>query len=143
MPPTSRNFVGLLAPERGVLLFEKTGEAMEKFVENTLLLDFYGGLLTEKQQRFFSLYYNQDMSLSEIAKEEGISPQAVRDLLKRTEKLLEGYEKALGLAKAHRIQLASLEEALECLDDPQGCAKAKEKLAKAIDMMKGRICAEG
>jgi predicted DNA-binding protein YlxM (UPF0122 family) len=106
---------------------------MEKFVECGLLLDFYGGLLTNKQQRFFSLYYNQNMSLAEIAAEEGISPQAVRDLLKRTERLLRGYEEVLCLARKHREQLASLKGILESLDDPDSRACAKEALAKMIE----------
>jgi predicted DNA-binding protein YlxM (UPF0122 family) len=105
---------------------------MDRFVENTLLLDFYGGLLTEKQQRFFSLYYNQNMSLKEIADEEGISPQAVRDLLKRTEKLLSGYEEVLGLALHHREQQAILLKILQSLDKPGGIKEAKEMLSSLI-----------
>ena len=65
----------------------------------TLLFDYYGELLTEKQQTCFDLYYNQDLSLSEIADEYGISRQGVHDLIKRVTKTLDGYE-----AKLHLIQ---------------------------------------
>lgn len=70
---------------------------MKEIAETALYYDFYGPLLTEKQAKIWDLYYQQDYSLSEIADEEGISRQAVHDLLKRTEKIFEGYEKKLGL----------------------------------------------
>ena len=57
----------------------------------TLLYDYYGELLTEKQRGLFDLYYNQDYSLSEIASAAGISRQGVHDTLARAEELLEGY----------------------------------------------------
>jgi|SRR5690554_247794 len=68
---------------------------MEHLVRMGLLLDFYGGLLTTKQQRVFSLYYMDNLSLAEIADQEGTTRQAVHDLLQRTEKLLEGWEEQL------------------------------------------------
>lgn len=62
-----------------------------------LLYDFYGKLLTPKQQEVMQLYYEQDLSLSEIAEELKITRQAVYDILKRSEQSLEKYEKKLGL----------------------------------------------
>jgi len=70
---------------------------MKKIENKALLFDFYGPLLTAKQSKVWDLYYQQDFSLAEIAEEEGISRQAVYDLLKRTEKILEAYEQKLGL----------------------------------------------
>ena len=73
----------------------------------TLLYDYYGELLTEKQRGLFDLYYNQDYSLSEIASAAGISRQGVHDTLARAEELLEGYEAALGcIARDRRLESA-------------------------------------
>lgn len=61
------------------------------------LYDFYGPLLSEKQQRFVDLYFNEDCSLTEIAETVGVSKQAVSEGLKRAEKALQNYEDKLGL----------------------------------------------
>lgn len=61
---------------------------MDEILHLTLLYDFYGELLTEKQKQVFDLHYQDDLSLSEIGEELSISRQAVRDQLKRTEKSL-------------------------------------------------------
>jgi len=63
------------------------------------LLDFYEGLLTEKQRRVMDSYYREDNSISEIAEDEGVSRSAVHDLLKRCRKELESYEEVLGLVQ--------------------------------------------
>ena len=71
---------------------------IEKFARMTMLFDFYGQLLTNRQQEIMEMFYADDLSLSEIAQESGISRQAVYDLLRRTERILEGYENKLQLA---------------------------------------------
>ena len=65
--------------------------------EISVLYDFYGPLLSEKQQRFTELYHNENCSLTEIAEAEGVSKQAVSEGLKRAEKALVNYEDKLGL----------------------------------------------
>jgi len=71
---------------------------MEKrTVEIALLLDFYGGLLTEKQREYIELYYNEDFSLAEIARLGGITPQGVRDVIRRGETMLRDVEEKTGL----------------------------------------------
>ena len=70
---------------------------MDENLHLTLLYDFYGELLTEKQKQVFDLHYQDDLSLSEIGEELSISRQAGRDQLKRTEKILMDYEQRLGL----------------------------------------------
>lgn len=72
---------------------------MEKIVEQGLLYDFYGELLTEHQKSIYEKAVYHDFSLSEIAAEEGISRQGVHDLLKRCDKILTGYEGKLHLMK--------------------------------------------
>ena len=68
---------------------------MEKKVEISMLWQIYGNLLTEKQYKVIDYYYNQDLSLSEIAENENITRQAVRDIIKKGEKKLFEYEEKL------------------------------------------------
>lgn len=70
---------------------------MEKFVEQTLLYDFYGELLNEHQRNVYADAVFNDLSLSEIADEYGISRQGVHDIIKRVNRTLEGYEEKLHL----------------------------------------------
>lgn len=72
-------------------------QQLEKRLHIAGLFDFYAPLLTERQREAFTLFYEEDFSLGEIAANFGISRQAVYDLLKRTETLLENYEAALAL----------------------------------------------
>lgn len=72
---------------------------MEKIVEQGLLYDFYGELLTEHQRRIYEDAVYNDFSLSEIAEEKGISRQGVHDLIKRCNTALEEYENKLHLVK--------------------------------------------
>ena len=68
-----------------------------KPLEMSLLFDFYGETLTEKQRELFDLYYNEDLSLAEIAEHAGITRQGVRDSIKRAEHALREMEEKLGL----------------------------------------------
>nr|WP_308506597.1 YlxM family DNA-binding protein [uncultured Agathobaculum sp.] len=68
-----------------------------KPLEMSLLFDFYGETLTEKQRELFDLYYNEDLSLAEIAEHAGITRQGVRDSIKRAEHTLREMEEKLGL----------------------------------------------
>ena len=72
---------------------------MEKIVEQGLLYDFYGELLTEHQRNIYEGVVFNDMSLSELAAEQGISRQGVHDLVKRCNKILAGYEEKLKLVQ--------------------------------------------
>ena len=70
---------------------------MKKIVEQNMLYDFYGELLTEHQRKVYENAVYHDLSLSEIADELGISRQGVHDLLKRCDKIMAGYEEKLKL----------------------------------------------
>lgn len=72
---------------------------IEKNLQLTLLFDFYGELLTQRQQQIFKSYLYNDSSLGEIAEELDISRQAVLDCLKKAEKQLSDYESKLGMLK--------------------------------------------
>ena len=75
---------------------------MAKNLEIAMLFDFYGGLLTAKQQEAVDLYYNNDLSLAEIAENQGITRQGVRDAVKRAESQLLEMEAQLGLVARFR-----------------------------------------
>ena len=70
---------------------------VDEIAKASLLYDFYGALLTEKQRQVMALYHEENLSLSEIAGEFGISRQAVHDTLKKAEQALEDYENKLNL----------------------------------------------
>lgn len=72
---------------------------MEKFVEQTLLYDFYGELLTERQQQVYESVVLEDYSLSEVAEDLGIRRQGVHDMIKRCNHTLEEYESRLHLVE--------------------------------------------
>ena len=69
----------------------------EKSYEMTMLFDFYGDILTDKQRELFDLYYNEDLSLAEISEHLGITRQGVRDGIVRAEEIIKGFEEKLGL----------------------------------------------
>ena len=81
--------------------------------EITLLFDTYGGMLTEKQQEYLDMRYNQDLSLGEIAQEQGVSRQAVFDNLTRTEALLRRMEENIGSVKRDMQMRLAVQEILE------------------------------
>ena len=76
----------------------------------TMLFDFYGELLTERQKEFFDLYYNEDLSLAEIAENNGISRQGVRDVIVRAEAVLTELEDKTKLIKRFHTMRAQLEQ---------------------------------
>ena len=71
---------------------------MDDIGRKALLFDFYGPLLTEKQREVYDFAVGEDMSLGEIAETTGVSRQAVHDMVRRTDRILEEYERKLGLA---------------------------------------------
>ena len=85
---------------------------VDETVRLNLLFDFYGRLLTERQRRIFVMYYEDDLSLGEIAEQIDVSRQAVYDILKRSAKALEKFEKQLRLVACHMLQRSRI-EALE------------------------------
>ncbi len=83
---------------------------MGKNLEMALLLDFYGEMLTEKQRDMVDYYYNDDLSLAEIAENEGITRQGVRDSIKRAEAQMLEMEERLGLSRRFRRICADAQE---------------------------------
>ena len=95
---------------------------MNELLEQALLYDFYGELLTDRQKEIYEQFVLEDLSLGEIAQEAGISRQGVHDLVKRCNKLLEGYEEKLHLVEKFLSIRQKVEEMDKLLataeDDP-------------------------
>jgi predicted DNA-binding protein YlxM (UPF0122 family) len=104
----------------------------QKSIELVMLFDFYGNMLTDKQKEFFDLYYNEDLSLSEIAENEGITRQGVRDAIVRAENLLTEFEEKLGLHKKYGNIGEALGMILECASEIKRI-NATNFLSNAID----------
>lgn len=81
---------------------EHSCTVMENIVEQGILYDFYGPLLTEHQQEIYEMAVYRDMSLAEIAEQEKISRQAVSDLIRRVTAQMQDYEDKLGLVERFR-----------------------------------------
>jgi predicted DNA-binding protein YlxM (UPF0122 family) len=88
---------------------------MAKNLDVINLFDIYGEMLTQKQQDFICYYYNDDLSLAEIAENEGITRQGVRDAIKRAEAQLLSFEEHLGLYERNEALKSGLEEISELI----------------------------
>ncbi len=83
---------------------------MKSIVEQTMLYDFYGELLTSRQRQIYEDVVFNDMSLGEVAQEQGISRQGVHDLVKRCDRILSGYEEKLRLVEKFHQTRAMVEQ---------------------------------
>ncbi len=84
----------------------------DKAFQMTMLFDFYGDLLTDRQREFFDLYYNEDLSLAEIAENAGITRQGVRDVLVRSEAILTDMEEKTGIV-ARFLEIQRLSDQID------------------------------
>lgn len=108
---------------------------MEKIVEQGLLYDFYGPLLTEHQQKIYEKVVYENLALVEIAEEDGISRQAVHDLLRRCTGLMERYERKLGLIERFK-RLGEDADALEALTGETGDEALSQKLQELAEKIR-------
>ncbi len=111
---------------------------MEKNVKISLLCQLYGKLLTEKQFEFIDDYYNNDLSLSEIAENHNITRQAVRDIIKKGEKKLFEYEEKLMFMKRTLNQEKKIEKALSELTKIQKDYSDKQ-VASVLESIKKEL----
>ncbi len=109
---------------------------MEKSIQDSLLLDFYEDLLTDKQKEVMRLYVNCDVSLSEIADQLSQSRQAIYDTVKNAYNQLELFEEKLGLVKKFLQEKKVVEEVLSDIDslgiDNKKTQNIKNKLKKLL-----------
>lgn len=112
---------------------------LDKVVEIGILFDFYGKLLTDKQQEAIILYYYEDLSLSEIAERLEISRQGVYDHLHRSEEILREYEKKLGHIKRYKELKTKIEELDEFITGNINNSNLKGILKKKIREIKKHL----
>lgn len=105
---------------------------MEKNVKIGILLDIYGKLLTEKQYKLLDDYYNKDLSLSEIAENEKITRQAVRDNLLKGENNLLEYDEKLGLLNTIK-EIDEIKELVNSIESKD--RKVIDKIIKKLDKL--------
>ncbi len=105
----------------------------EKNLNVSFLLDFYGDVLTERKRTVLDYYYNNDMSLSEIANEMQISRQGVRDIIKKAEDELFFYEEKLGLARKFHNAQCHASSALEICEKQNASEALKTEIKKIIE----------
>ncbi|MDE7104918.1 MAG: YlxM family DNA-binding protein [Ruminococcus sp.] len=111
---------------------------MAKELKFVLLLDCYGDLLTEHQRNIMELYYCEDLSLAEIGNPLGITRQAVRSLIKRTEDILLNYEEKLGFAERlekMRNCFDTINKATEKIEDEQLKKIISDEINKGLDLL--------
>ena len=104
---------------------------MDPILEQTLLYDFYGELLTDHQKRIYEDVVLNDYSFSEVAEEKGISRQGVHDLIKRCNKILQEYESKLHLVEKFvtiKEQIEEMEKSLRETEEPD-----KEALVRQLN----------
>lgn len=113
---------------------------MDKIVEQGLLYDFYGELLTDHQKQVYEDAVYHDMSLSEIAEEQGISRQGVHDLIKRCNKILADYESKLHLVEKFentRARVRALSQEIDALEtvckDNEHVSNIKKKMNEILE----------
>ena len=115
-------------------------EMMNEILEQALLFDFYGELLTEHQKEIYEQFVLEDLSLGEIAKETGISRQGVYDLIKRCNKILQEYEEKLHLVEKFLKIKSKVHQIDSILNDYQ--ETDSRKMAEEIRKIFGEIIEE-
>lgn len=111
-------------------------------LEQALLYDFYGELLNEHQKEIYEQFVLEDLSLSEIAADKGISRQGVHDLVKRCQKTLEGYEEKLHLVEKFLTIKKNVEEIDAVLSEYEKNRQQPEEMAARIRKISDLIIEE-
>ena len=113
-------------------------QVMEKIVEQGLLYDFYGALLTKHQQEIYEKVVYENLSLNEVAETEGISKQAVHDLVRRCTIIMRGYEEKLGMI--HRF--GRIRESADRLKELASSGEIPQRQSERLHEIAEGICAD-
>jgi predicted DNA-binding protein YlxM (UPF0122 family) len=108
----------------------------EKNLQIGYLLDFYGELLSERKRSVMDMYYNEDLSLAEIASEIGISRQGARDIIKKCEEELLFYEEKLGLAQKLKKVETCASELSDIASKHSLPGEVKDKISELLSNVK-------
>ncbi len=111
----------------------------EKNLEINYLLDFYGEVLNERKREVLEMYYNEDLSLAEIATDIGISRQGVRDIIKKSEEELIYLEEKLGLLKKFRSLQKMADELLREVEASDASTEIKDKISDFAESVRSTI----
>lgn len=106
---------------------------MERTLRMSLLFDFYGPLLTDRQQDVFQMYFHEDLSLGEIGEQLEVSRQAIYDMLKRAEAIFEEFEGKLALVARHLERQESFTEILNLVAQLKGKGQISEGLVQELE----------
>ena len=105
---------------------------MEKIVEQTLLYDFYGELLTEHQRNVYEDVVFNDLSYSKVAEARKISRQGVHDLIKRCNRILEDYERKLKLVQKFLKMKEKVEEIRRSAEEPDVIRRLSDEILEEL-----------
>ena len=112
---------------------------LESFLQVSLLYDFYGALLTERQQKCIEMHFLNDFSLSEIADEFDVSRQAIYDIINRTRQMLIDYEEKLGLVRRYQEERECIQDVFEIINNLPNDIKKTYQLEIVIDKLSNLI----
>lgn len=107
-------------------------QMLDKVLRIILLFDFYGALLTKKQQLTLEMHYLNDLSLAEIADELGVTRQAVHDILKRAEQVLMDYEDKLKFVERHQNEQQTIQHIYDLIQQLPEDVRNVPKLHLAV-----------
>ena len=112
---------------------------LESFLQVSLLYDFYGALLTDKQRKCIEMHFLNDFSLSEIADEFGVSRQAIYDIINRTRQMLVDYEGKLGLVRRYQTEQECIQDIFSIMKNLPEKKKKKYQLEIVIHKLSSLI----
>jgi len=129
------NPMNTVNPKEKAIKIEIAPAMWEKLQVYGQLHDFYGQLLTDRQNMCFTMHYLEDLTMAEVGEALGITPQAVADQIKRTVKILQKYEEKLGLIQHWHNQQAQLKDINLILDELIKTGHPVQKIKEMLEVL--------